>query len=435
MKKSLFAIAAVTAFAGAAQAQSSVTVYGIMDVGYTNGSASATNAAGTTLKQNVSRISNSMESGSRLGFRGNEDLGGGTSAQFVFELGLQPAGNAGTNSASTNATNSPLNAAAASDSANAGSPNWTPNVRQAYVGFQQKGIGDIRVGTQNTFNWEQAGSNTTGMLNQTAGSMLAPTIDGAYFASNIRSGTLSSVVNGSTLGAFTNRTTNTITFRTERMAGVQAKAGAVVSNQDTTATATGGSNSNQYGYMLALDANIAKANLQASYQAFTSEVPRGAAAPLTVPAGTNAPALANTVSSVPAAWGSGIQGNNIKDSQALITGSYDFGMLKAFIGWTSRNLTDATVASAAAKRTAQEIGVRSYITPKIESWASVGNGRYTIYGVSQPTANIVGYQLGTNYWLSKRTNLYAIYGQNNTSTTTAGSSNLSQASIGARHTF
>jgi predicted porin len=30
MKKSLFAIAAVTAFAGAAQAQSSVTVYGIV---------------------------------------------------------------------------------------------------------------------------------------------------------------------------------------------------------------------------------------------------------------------------------------------------------------------------------------------------------------------------------------------------------------------
>ena len=34
MKKSLFALAAVGAFAGAAQAQSSVTVYGILDVGY-----------------------------------------------------------------------------------------------------------------------------------------------------------------------------------------------------------------------------------------------------------------------------------------------------------------------------------------------------------------------------------------------------------------
>ncbi len=34
MKKSLFALAAVGAFAGAAQAQSSVTVYGILDVGF-----------------------------------------------------------------------------------------------------------------------------------------------------------------------------------------------------------------------------------------------------------------------------------------------------------------------------------------------------------------------------------------------------------------
>jgi predicted porin len=34
MKKSLLAVAAMTAFAGAAQAQSSVTVYGILDVGY-----------------------------------------------------------------------------------------------------------------------------------------------------------------------------------------------------------------------------------------------------------------------------------------------------------------------------------------------------------------------------------------------------------------
>ncbi len=39
MKKSLFAIAAVGAFAGAAQAQSSVTVYGILDVGFSGSTA------------------------------------------------------------------------------------------------------------------------------------------------------------------------------------------------------------------------------------------------------------------------------------------------------------------------------------------------------------------------------------------------------------
>jgi len=34
MKKSLLALAAMSAFAGAAQAQSSVTVYGIIDAGF-----------------------------------------------------------------------------------------------------------------------------------------------------------------------------------------------------------------------------------------------------------------------------------------------------------------------------------------------------------------------------------------------------------------
>jgi len=167
MKKSLFAVAAATAFTGAAQAQSSVTVYGILDVGYTGGTATI-----NATKQSVSRISNSMESGSRIGFRGNEDLGGGTSAQFVFELGIQPAGNAGSN---------PDGAAGGA----IGAGTWNPNVRQAFVGLSQKGLGQARIGTQNTLFWEQAGSNTAGQLTQTYGSMLAPSTDGAFFNTTV----------------------------------------------------------------------------------------------------------------------------------------------------------------------------------------------------------------------------------------------------------
>ena len=47
MKKSLLALAAMGAFAGAAQAQSSVTVYGVMDASYTSIEASQT-AVGAT---------------------------------------------------------------------------------------------------------------------------------------------------------------------------------------------------------------------------------------------------------------------------------------------------------------------------------------------------------------------------------------------------
>ncbi len=44
MKKSLLALAALSAFATAAQAQSSVTVYGVLDVNYVS---SEVNKAGT----------------------------------------------------------------------------------------------------------------------------------------------------------------------------------------------------------------------------------------------------------------------------------------------------------------------------------------------------------------------------------------------------
>jgi predicted porin len=84
MKKSLFAIAAVTAFAGAAQAQSSVTVYGIVDAGYI-GTNNRVSAAGRTTKATGGEFGQGAESTTRLGFRGNEDLGGGMSAFFTLE--------------------------------------------------------------------------------------------------------------------------------------------------------------------------------------------------------------------------------------------------------------------------------------------------------------------------------------------------------------
>ncbi|MCU6434674.1 porin [Undibacterium sp. Jales W-56] len=79
MKKSLLALALIGAFSGAAFAQSSVTVYGIVDAGFQ----SLDTGAGK-----VSRLQSGQESGSRLGFKGTEDLGGGLKANFVLEMGL-----------------------------------------------------------------------------------------------------------------------------------------------------------------------------------------------------------------------------------------------------------------------------------------------------------------------------------------------------------
>jgi len=436
MKKSLFALAAVGAFAGAAQAQSSVTVYGILDVGYTGGN---TRDAGTSAvtKTNVSRISNSMESGSRLGFRGNEDLGGGTSAQFVFELGIQPAGNAGSNSNGATGTGT-AQTVGQGTYVGQGSSVWNPNVRQAFVGLSQKGMGQVRIGTQNSLFWEQAGSNTTGQLSQTLGSILAPSTDGAFFSAPATA--LSS--SGSALGAYTARTTNTINFRSERMAGVMAKASYTLSNQDATYTALttnaqgySAGTSNQNAWQAAIDWNIQKANIQASYGSFTSQGPYNATAAQV--------ATSTYTSNSPGSWGSGTQGTNIRDTQALVTASYDFGILKAYAGWTQRSLSAFYNNNVQLKRTAQEIGVRGYATKTIEYWGSVGNGKYvsaatslSAYTSGAQSTNISGFQLGSNYWMSKRTNLYAIYGTNNTSTTSSGAAaNINQYSLGIRHTF
>jgi len=77
MKKSLIALA-VMAAAGAASAQSSVTLFGIVDAAITHGSASNGGLSWTGM-------TNSGYNSSRLGFRGTEDLGGGMSASFWLE--------------------------------------------------------------------------------------------------------------------------------------------------------------------------------------------------------------------------------------------------------------------------------------------------------------------------------------------------------------
>jgi len=83
MKKSLLALAVLGAFAGAAQAQTSVTVYGSFDAGLR--SVNNVNAAGDS---RLTMGSNGTYNSNRIGFRGVEDLGGGMNAHFTLESGF-----------------------------------------------------------------------------------------------------------------------------------------------------------------------------------------------------------------------------------------------------------------------------------------------------------------------------------------------------------
>jgi predicted porin len=80
VKKSLLALAVLASFAGAASAQSSVTVYGLVDAGIT---AERGGANGS-----ITKLATGVQQGNRLGFKGTEDLGSGLKAIFQLESGF-----------------------------------------------------------------------------------------------------------------------------------------------------------------------------------------------------------------------------------------------------------------------------------------------------------------------------------------------------------
>jgi predicted porin len=113
MKKSLLALAIFGAFAGAASAQSSVTIYGIVDTGFAhidNGGDS------------INGLRSGNNNSSRIGFKGAEDLGNGLKATFVLENGINT--DDGTGSAGFS--------------------------RLSYVGLESNSFGSVRLGKQNT---------------------------------------------------------------------------------------------------------------------------------------------------------------------------------------------------------------------------------------------------------------------------------------------
>ena len=80
MNKSAIALAVMTTASAAAIAQSSVTLYGKIDVGLV---VDGGNPAGKSV-----RLASGETAGSRIGFKGVEDLGGGYKAAFQIETGF-----------------------------------------------------------------------------------------------------------------------------------------------------------------------------------------------------------------------------------------------------------------------------------------------------------------------------------------------------------
>ncbi|MCR1770212.1 Outer membrane porin protein [Burkholderia glumae] len=126
MKKRIMVAAATLAglTAGVANAQSSVTLYGIVDAGIGYQS-SQTSLGSTSGGKSVTKMVNGIWAGSRFGLKGSEDLGGGLKAIFTLEEGFNSA--TGAQAVSGLAFN-----------------------RQAFVGLQDARFGALTAGRQYT---------------------------------------------------------------------------------------------------------------------------------------------------------------------------------------------------------------------------------------------------------------------------------------------
>ena len=450
MKKSLFALAATTAFAGAAQAQSSVTVYGILDVGFTGSNSSVTAGAtgtvasynygsyanlgypGANLKTTQGQLTQSAEQTSRLGFKGNEDLGGGASAFFTAEFTLTP-----------------------NDQTLSGNGNGGLKNRQTFVGLKKSGLGQFAVGTQYTPVHNAVAKTDPGQQNNLTG--------GAIYTGQGDSGVTGAT--GGNSNAYTTRVSNAITFQTDNYAGFQGNVLAVMNNVNATSIGPGistGGTTNTNGWGLGADYTWNKFFATANYQSLkqltsTTDL----CASINGGAGTAGSTTAcgyqlfkegsGTIATSSIVLGTYAgQALNVQDNQMYAGATYDFGILKAYAQYITRKATDAAASGWYQKRSAGQIGVRSFITPTVEAWAMGGAGNFTPYGMNQNSAHFATWQLGSNYWLSKRTNLYAIIGAYNQSTaqynvysstsgaigaTGTAAVNANSSAVGVRHTF
>nr|WP_315205131.1 porin [uncultured Albidiferax sp.] len=132
MKKSLIALAVIAA-SGAAMAQSSVTLYGIVDLNLAS-EKTTTTAAGVSTGVRQALVKSGNVNTSRWGLRGSEDLGGGLTANFKMEQGFDADTGASKNVPGFAATTPGTPAAFA---------------RQAWVGLAG-GFGETRLGLTTT---------------------------------------------------------------------------------------------------------------------------------------------------------------------------------------------------------------------------------------------------------------------------------------------
>ncbi len=390
MKKSLLALAAMGAFAGTAHAQSSVTVYGILDLGVTN----LTSDNGSTTTSTRTTAEGGAYTTQRLGFIGTEDLGKGLRATFNFEMGL------GANGAIGNKFRT-----AGSETANTATvPNTTTD----------QTLGDAVIRQQNVGLAGSFGSVRIGRMTSLA--------DVAYGVGDVGGG------NNFRGRTYSSADTNLITARSDRlieyvsptMSGFSIGLQYGTASAPTAAAATTENGATEFGAMLRYSAGPAAAAV--GYQSHKDTIVSAAQ----------------------------------RESTALIIGaSYNFNVAQAFLNYQngeikndygtattpSQTLPISTAAFATAgasnKRSISEIGVAVPVGALrlAGSYYMGARDAKTSEAGAVTKTDLTGYQAAALYSLSKRTNLYAVYGSAKSAPDGSAATTVVDYGVGVRHTF
>ena len=395
MKKLLIASAALAMVAGTAQAQSSVTVYGVLDIGVSEVKNKTTvQASGATTTDKISNTGNGDGSlaTSRLGFRGTEDLGGGRKANFQLEYDLTDAGTGST--AGTGSSPTAASSAAGTSYANLGA-------RYSWVGLEDAKLGQLRLGQQETTMHSVFTAGLAGMANNAIGSV--------YSAGD----TVHNIsTNSAGIRPYDVFVSRAVTYISPVISGVRFE---VQSANYSMSSSTAGTVTDTRNALNAasLKYSLGKLNLAAAMQQTK----------------VDSAADSNSLTK--------------RDSQAY-TANYNFGVVRAFGVYTTDKVQNHTGLLRDTKTT--EVGVQLPVG-KTVFWASAFDGsRDGITGgttlttaTANANADVSGYQLGVLNNLSKRTALYAIVGQQEVKATQTTSTNKSVEStgmsVGVRHSF
>jgi len=375
MKKTLFAVAAATALTGAAQAQSSVTVYGIYDGGYLFSNKEFNSSSNVKTITTSSSFAGNASASSRVGFRGMEDLGGGLAATFNLEIGISP----GTGGLTT------------TSSTGIGGQSDT-GIRTSVVGLSHKQWGSVSIGRQLTgIHGVLAGDIWGG--NNMVGDMTYSNFTGTDTGANTQAGT-----NGVSTRIHMDavRANNLLAYSTPNMSGLVLRAD--YSNDRATSISTPG-------------ANVGNMGLSGVYTN----------GPLIIKAATHK-VIANVTVVTPTTSTINAASISYKIGDAMV--QYTYGSVKQ-----ENYLGVQTYKYNANKLSA------NYKMGNITPFAQIGLGKSEELA-NTGTADDKGYQVGVEYALSKRSNLYAAYANQDRKIQNSNEKvSQTQMAVGLRHTF